>query len=80
MGFSFSCALLFTFSAPSDVKMDRPLEAYGFVYFLVICFGFGFADYKRGKDTGIIAAGIALVVFWVIFYFLLQARKRIARS
>ena len=37
-------------------------------------------DYKRGKDAVAINAGIVLVVTWIISYFLLQARKRLARS
>ena len=60
--------------------MDRPLAAYAFAYWLVICGGWGLGEYKRGKDTKVIAAGIALVVGWIIAFFLLQARKRIARS
>ena len=79
-GFSASCLLLFIFSAPADTRMDRTLAAYSFAYFLVYCGGWGLGYYKRGKDSAAIVSGIALVVYWIICYFLLQARKRIARS
>ena len=36
--------------------------------------------YKRGNDNEAIITGIALVVAWIIVSFLLQARKRLARS
>ena len=80
LGLSASCALLFIFSAPADTRMDRSLAAYTFAYFLVICGGRGLGQYKRGDDSGVTVAGICLVVVWIIFYFILQARKRIART
>ena len=80
LGFSLACLLLFLFSAPSDTRMDRPLVAYVFVYSFATCGGLGLGYYKRGINAGVIGTGITLVVGWIICYFLLQARKRIARS
>jgi len=45
------------------------------------CGGLGLGSYKRDYNYGAIIAGIFVVVVgWIIFFPLLQARKRIARS
>ena len=79
-GFSVSCLLLFIFSAPSDTRMDRPLAAYAFAYFLVFCGGWGLGAYKRGKEHEIVTAVLGTVGAWIIFYFVLQACKKVART
>ena len=60
--------------------MDRPLAAYVFVYLLVTVGSWGLGECKRAYYTNAISAGITLVVAWIIAFFLLQARKRTARS
>ena len=60
--------------------MDRPLAAYLFMYCLVFTGGWFLGEYKRGKDIEVIASGCTCVVILIVFYFILKARKRIART